>query len=101
MEERYFYYDLVTYDVWGNAKDGFEVNDAFIAERDIVIAESYLETDAGVIKALRKLDLLKKGIKTKSLSVDGEKEHTLYINDVRQVAGGLCPVCELRCTKIV
>jgi hypothetical protein len=45
---RYYVYDLCTYDVWGNKKDGFGVNDKYKTESGIVIAESELETDAKI-----------------------------------------------------
>ena len=99
---KFYYYDFVVYDIWGNKNDGFEVNNAWVQERDIVLSAETVEgPDKGIIKALKKLNLINKGIHYKSLNIEGEVEYTLYFEDVRQVVGGLCPAFELRCTKII
>ena len=33
-------YEVITYDVWGNAKDGFQVNDVFRTGRTIELDEN-------------------------------------------------------------
>lgn len=90
------YYSLIVYDVWGNKKDGFEVNDACVAEKDIVLSDDSLSDNKKLISALRKLNLIKKGIRSSSISIEGEPEYTLYFTDTRSAAGGWCPAFELR-----
>lgn len=98
---RYFYYDLYVYDVWGNPKDGFQVNDVYLNEKDIVISEDSLETDEKLIQALKRLNLIDKKIQFKSLQIEGESGHTLYFNDVRKKSGYCRPAFEMRCTKVI
>ena len=97
----YFYYDLYIYDVWGNPNDGFEVNDVYLNEKDIVISEDSLKTNKSLIQALKQLNLIEKGIRSNSIQIEGENEFTLYFTDVRQSAGNYMPAFEMRCTKIV
>lgn len=99
--EKYYMYDLYDYEVWGDVEDGFQVNNVFHTVSDICFAESVVMDDKKLIKALKKLGFIKKGIHTKSIEIDGEPEFTLYFNDVRHEVSGFCPAFELRCTKIV
>jgi hypothetical protein len=99
LEEKYFVYDLFDYDVLGNKKDGFEVNDIYHVESGIVLAESVVLDDKKLIRALKKLGIVKKGVHAKSLYIDGEPDATLYFDDVRMEVGGFCPAFELRCTS--
>ena len=86
----------------GNKCDGFEVNDKFTMEKDICLSADIVECpDKGIIKALKDLNLINKGIHYKSLQIKGEAAYTLYFEDVRAVVGGFCPAFELRCTKII
>ena len=89
------YYSLIVYDLWGNPKDGFEVNNAYVAERDIVLSDDSLSTDKKLVSALRRLNLIKKGTHAKSLDIDGEDTHALYFTDRRKSVGGFCPAFEL------
>ena len=101
MSEKYYWYDFIVYDVWGNKRDGFQVNQAYFQERDVVLHENIVKgTDKTLIKALKKLNLIPKGIHYSSINIEGEAEYTLYFTDVRSVVGGYCPAFELRCTKI-
>jgi len=100
--DKFYYYDFIVYEVWGNKRDGFQINQSFVQEKDIVLSAETVEgTDKGLIKALKKLNLIDKGIHYKSINIEGESQYTLYFEDVRQVVGGLCPAFELRCTKII
>lgn len=74
------------YDVWGNNKDGYEVNDVF--KRDIV----EIDDQKDLIKEMRKQGLIKKGVRSKSIGIDGEPGYTFYITDNRNG----CPAFELR-----
>jgi len=60
-------YQIITYDVWGNARDGFEVNQAFTTGR-------YIEIDgehASDYAINRKLGV-------RGITWDGEPDYTLY-----------------------
>ena len=57
-EPKVNHYKLIDYfDVWGNATDGWEVNDLTTVEEDIVIAED--STDEEIIDFLVRIDYLK------------------------------------------
>ena len=57
-EPKVNHYKLIDYfDVWGNATDGWEVNDLTTVEEDIVIAED--STDEEIIDFLIQIEYLK------------------------------------------
>ena len=57
-EPKVNHYKLIDYfDVWGNAEDGWEVNDLTTVEDDIVIAED--STDEEIIDFLVRIEYLK------------------------------------------
>lgn len=92
-------FQFCTYDVWGNAKDGYEVNDVF-SRGHIEIPVSVLELrnsddfhsfDSRLMKSLRKVGVLK-GFQCRSVEIEGEPDYTLYFNQKRDSL----PLCELR-----
>jgi hypothetical protein len=60
------------YDVQGNAKDGYEINNVFKGKLIEVPIE--VETDEEWIKYLRKIGFIKKGINTKYITINGDNE---------------------------
>lgn len=61
-EPKVNHYKLIDYfDVWGNATDGWEVNDLTTVEDDIVITED--STDEEIIDFLVRIDYLKPEVK--------------------------------------
>lgn len=78
------------YDLWGNDKDGWHVNDVY--RGDTV----EIDDDKPLIPQLRKAGLLKKGIRETSILVEGEPGYTYYIMDGRKRTYGK-PAMELRC----
>ena len=60
-------YDVWSLDVWGNARDGFEVNDR---QRCGSIMVSILAEDKDVIRALKRADLLSRRCHFNSFRVD-------------------------------
>ena len=100
--EGYRLYKLVNYDVWGNARDGYEVNDAHytgdvLALRDDM-PDGFGASDAEVIRALKRCDYLKRGVRTKSLKIEGEPGYTLYVTVTTTREPGR-PLCELRAVR--
>ena len=73
-------YQVISYDVWGNARDGFEVNQAFTTSQFIELDGS--ESDRTINRRLG----------FNGLSWDGEHGYTLYATVKRN---GM-PACELR-----
>ena len=70
--------ELATYDVWGNAKDGYEVNAAYTAgtfEDD----KLNLDSDRSIMEFLKRIGYLNKYAKLKSLEIEGEPEFSIYI----------------------
>lgn len=70
-------YRLISYDVWGNEKDGYEVNQAFYTDERYTLESDW--TNEQVIKALRKQGCLKKYIRTRCIEIDGD-DKTMYFN---------------------
>lgn len=80
-------YRLYTYDLWGNARDGYQVNDVFKSDTVIDITDDM--TDKQIFKAI--------GIKPQSqnhveFDNNSMSEHSLYI----QAKKDSRPICELR-----
>ena len=87
-------YEIYDYDVWGNPKDGYEVNDVYSTGIEIEIPDE--ATDEQIIKQLKNVGFLRKGLHARSFSIDGEPEYSLYVESNARRLGGLCPICELR-----
>lgn len=88
-----FKYRAVLYQLIGNAKDGYEVNDA--CNSDYVIEfKDYQFGDKDIIRELKNCGLLNKNLKNKSIDIEGN-ENTLYVNYVTNRLGRY-PICELR-----
>lgn len=73
-------WEVIDYDVWGNAKEGFEINDMFRTGTYVMISEDM--TDEKIIEALRRQGVLKKGIRSSSIRVDAH-EDDIWIEDAR------------------
>jgi len=98
-------YTLWSYDVWGNADDGWDVNDRYKQSDNFIIVSSkkiynqgasqefsdYVPTDEEIKQALIEQWDLKNDAE---IEIDGDGE-THYIND----AGNGCPICQLELNK--
>ena len=85
-------YQLWTYDVWGNKKDGFDVNNRF-KEGIVEIPED--ATNREFLKIVRKAISIKRGYHHADFDIDGEPEYTLYVTYTGTSLGGWYPVCEM------
>lgn len=83
-------YDVHTYDVWGNAKDGYNVNDVYPRSATIELADD--AEDADIIRALKNAGILRSKARYSSFDIDGETGYTLYVN----YSPTSYPLCELR-----
>ena len=81
---------IVSYDVWGNAKDGYEVNDSYYVVRDVEFDGDW-DNDRDLVKFLKEQDYLAKHVKVSNLEVDGD-EFCAYINRKKDSY----PICEIR-----
>ena len=87
-------YQVWTYDVWGNAKEGYEVNDRSSAGEVIIRCkrEVFNEGTEHEFARYNPTDLqLSRAIGGRGLSWDGESDYTLYAE--RKSDGR--PECEL------
>ena len=93
-------WQLVTYDVWGNARDGWEVNQAFQSGEYELEASLELHNNGRygsefIAATVSDHELRKKlGLRRFIDSGMGD-DVTLYIEDSRNSK----PLCELRCTS--
>ncbi len=85
MREKWQIADL---DVWGNEKEGFEVNNVFRLDVYIELPEDF--TKADIVKALKLVGYLKKHVQNRQVTMDGD-ENFIYLE---QTKNG-CPVCYL------
>ncbi len=70
-------------DVWGNAREGYWVNDVYPSRGTITVSSEARDRD--IILALKREGFIKRNIRHSSVSVDGELEYALYI--------GYAPTC--------
>jgi hypothetical protein len=59
-------YEVITYDVWGNTREGFEVNQAFTTGRTITLPENASDY------------LINRRLGVRGVKWDGEPEYSLY-----------------------
>lgn len=89
-------YKLYTYDLCGNKKDGYEVNDL---HSQCIIKLSDNPTDIEIKRALYNCGVFSRGITNASLQIEGESDYALYIHHIAVSVGGFKPLCELRLVK--
>lgn len=91
-------FEIISYDVWGNPKDGWEVNNAFHTHEIIevkipeetnsndweVVKKAYDRLERQLFRKLREAGWIKPGIKRKSVGIEGEYDYTLYFTDERR-----------------
>lgn len=92
----FYKYGVYTYDLLGNPKDGFEVNDRYgPGDEDVVLPKN--ATKSEIVKALKKIGVIGKNNQVSSYDIEGEEDHTLYITKNTEEVGGMFPICELQC----
>jgi len=74
-------YKVISYDVWGNKHDGYEVNDAHYTGMTVKLPDD--ATDKQIVQALKACGYLKKTLKTKSVAIHGDDEFSIYFDDAR------------------
>lgn len=84
-------YQLITYDVWGNTRDGYEVNAAYTTANYIELNGD--ESDGLINRRLNVLGV----INARGTTWGGEPGHTLYGTN----KGNGRPVCELRAVEVI
>lgn len=87
-------FDVFNYDVWGNDKDGFEVNDLFPQGRISLPESAVRGPDAELLTALREHNCFS-GIRNRSIVIEGDPDYTLYFHR----AQNHYPLGELRRVK--
>ena len=60
-------WNVVNYDVWGNAKDGFEVNGAFYFEHNVEISDDADKKD--IIKAMKQIGFFHKFVRSNMVDI--------------------------------
>jgi hypothetical protein len=66
----------VYYDVWGNKKDGYEVNQAFRSNDVVMIPDGI--SDKSLTTYLKKQGFFKSSVRSNLVEYDGD-EYTIYI----------------------
>ena len=86
-------FTVYTYEVWGNPKDGFEVNNRFKMSETIEISKN--STPKSIIRKLKQANIIKQNSHFDSFDIDGEFDYTLYVTQINAAVGGYYPICEL------
>lgn len=88
-----FEYHVINYDVWGNNRDGYQVNTAFTTSYRVNLTANY--SDLELRRELYKCGYCNRGILTASIDIDDQLE-CIYINLTGTRYAGFKPFCELR-----
>lgn len=83
-------YEVFDYELWGNKKDGFEVNTTY-SHGDFGIAEDC--SDKELIEGLKKHLGFKQGLPVKNFNVSGDERFIIVEYYSRRM--GFVPVCHL------
>lgn len=83
-------YRVVSYDVWGNAKDGYEVNDTYPTGLSVELPAN--PSDREIMQALKEVGYIKKSTRLAQLMIDGEPRFSFYVDEAKDGR----PLCELR-----
>ena len=78
MEKEYNIYKACNYDVWGNKKEGYEVNDVYLVNSEVKIKKDISDND--LKREVKKIFDLKRNIRLSSIDIEGEDIYTLYFN---------------------
>jgi hypothetical protein len=65
-------YDLIEYEVWGNKRDGFEINDCFRVMKGIEIDDN--DTDKDIVKKLKEVGYLKNTVRMNQMVIERNSE---------------------------
>lgn len=68
----YYKCSAYSYDVWGNKKDGFEVNDTFCISNELFISADVMEFDDKLIRHMKKIFNIKRNVRIGSIAVSGD-----------------------------
>ena len=81
---------IISYDVWGNDKDGYEINDSYVWESGVEFNLDW-NSDHDIVKFLKSIGFLAKHVKVSDLEFDGDVD---YVTITR--SRDACPLCEVR-----
>ncbi len=71
-------YKVVSYDVWGNERDGYEVNAAYNTSLSIDVDD--IDNDEAIVEALVEIGYLDARVNADDISITGD-EYCLYLLD--------------------
>lgn len=84
---------VYSYDVWGNAKDGYDVNELYkFGTFELAWNDIDLDDNKSVLRFLKNIGFIKKSVKLKSLAFDGDPDFTIFVSDAKDGQ----PICEIR-----
>jgi hypothetical protein len=84
-------FQIYDYDVWGNANDGYEVNDIF--RTSFIVELNKEDNDETIIKKLKEAGYINNDVSNKDFEIEGEFKYNLNINYIKDC---FMPFCELR-----
>lgn len=73
------FWTAYNYDVWGNEKDGYEVNNVYKLEHDVYIDSEVEYGDKDFIRFVKRLFSLKKKLRFDSFDFDGD-DSIIFVN---------------------
>jgi hypothetical protein len=85
-------YEIVSLDVWGNEKDGFEINCGFYTGAVITI-DPYDNKD--IIRKVRQAGYVNKALPYQNFEIEGDPEFELTLYYSSRRLGQRYPVCSL------
>ena len=70
-----------SYDVWGNPKEGYTVNDTYTDCDDLFIAEEIWLNESSLKRLCKKEFALKRNIRLSSISIEGDDKYSTFTYD--------------------
>jgi len=84
-----FRYEIRRYDVWGNEKEGFRINDVFLTDHEIALNEEVAVNE--IIRLVKRTGLIKRNLHLRLFRVEGKLgDQSVVISHDRYG-----PLCEL------
>lgn len=71
-------YNVHFLDVWGNAEEGYEVNDVYPSQATIELEGDL--TDEQIVKVLQEADVICEDVDLSLFAIEGEQGFTLYLS---------------------
>ena len=72
-------YRVFSHDVWGNAKDGYEINHSYPTGETVILSKGM--SDKEIVKALKEVGVLRRDLRMNMIQLEEDEEESIHITD--------------------